>query len=195
MGSTSVMVGASQAKREMTMLRNILVYGVIGGVIVGIPTFTIPWQFANHIPDGMAMLIGYATMLIALTTVFLGIKHQRDAVQGGVIRFFPALGMGLAISVVAGIFYVLAWELVLAVTHMDFAGGYAKAMIAGSHAKGPALAKLVAEMEQFKRDYANPLYRMPETFTEIFPVGVLVSLISAVLLRNSRFLPARRTAS
>ena len=177
------------------MLRNILVYGVIGGVIVGIPTFTIPWQFQHHIPDGMAMLIGYATMLIALTTVFLGIKHQRDAVQGGVIKFLPALALGLGISIVAGIFYVLAWELVLAVTHMDFAGGYAKAMIAGAKAKGvagPALAKLVAEMEQFKRDYANPLHRMPVTFTEIFPVGVLVSLISAGLLRNSRFLPARR---
>jgi hypothetical protein len=178
------------------MLRNILVYGVIGGIIVGIPTFSIPWQFANHVPDGMAMLIGYASMLIALTTVFLGIKRQRDA-QGGVVRFLPALGMGLAISLVAGIFYVLAWELVLAVTHMDFAGGYAKAVIAQQKAKGvsgAALARTVAQMEDFKRSYANPLYRMPMTFTEILPVGVLVSLVSAGLLRNSRFLPARRVS-
>ncbi len=177
------------------MLRNILVYGVIGGIIVGIPTFTIPWQFANHIPDGMAMLIGYATMLIALTTVFLGIKHQRDAVQGGVIKFLPALAVGLGISVVAGIFYVLAWELVLVVNHMDFGGDYARMMIAHArarHASGPALARVVAEAAQFKRDYDNPFYRLPTTFSEIFPVGVLVSLISAGLLRNSRFLPARR---
>jgi hypothetical protein len=192
------MVGQSHIKREMTMLRNILVYGVIGGIIVGIPTFTIPWQFANHIPDSTAMLIGYASMLIALTTVFLGVKQQRDTVQGGVIRFLPALGMGLAISVVAGIFYVLAWELVLAVTHMDFAGDYAKLVIAQQKAKGvsgAALARTVAQMEEFKRSYASPFYRMPMTFTEIFPVGVLVSLVSAGLLRNSRFLPARRATS
>jgi hypothetical protein len=30
------------------------------------------------------------------------------------------------------------------------------------------------------------------TFAEIFPVGLLVSLASAGLLRNSHFLPARR---
>jgi hypothetical protein len=47
-------------------------------------------------------------------------------------------------------------------------------------------------MEAFKVQYANPMFRLPMTFAEIFPVGVLVSLVSAGLLRNSRFLPARR---
>ena len=43
----------------------------------------------------------------------------------------------------------------------------------------------------FAKNYANPLYRLPITFVEMFPVGVLISLVSAALLRNSRFLPAR----
>ncbi len=47
-------------------------------------------------------------------------------------------------------------------------------------------------METFKAQYANPLFRLPMTFIEIFPVGVLVSLISAAILRNPRVLPARR---
>lgn len=45
--------------------------------------------------------------------------------------------------------------------------------------------------EASKVQYANPLFRLPMVFAEIFPVGVLVSLISAALLRNRRFLPAR----
>ena len=68
-------------------------------------------------------------------------------------------------------------------------------MIAHAKAKGVSgakLAKLTAEMEQFRIQYANPLYRIFEGYTEILPVGVLVSLVSAALLRNSRFLPARR---
>ena len=54
-----------------------------------------------------------------------------------------------------------------------------------------ALAKLTADMEAFKTQYANPLFRLPMTFIEIFPVGVLVSLVSALVLRNPRALPAR----
>lgn len=47
-------------------------------------------------------------------------------------------------------------------------------------------------MQRFRTQYANPLFRMPMTFTEIFPVDVLVSRISAALLRKPGFLPARR---
>jgi hypothetical protein len=77
----------------------------------------------------------------------------------------------------------------------DFAGHYAASAIAQAKAGGAdaaALAKLTAQMDEFKVQYANPLFRLPMTFAEIFPVGVLVSLVSAAVLRNPRVLPARR---
>ena len=46
-------------------------------------------------------------------------------------------------------------------------------------------------MERFKAEYANPFYRLPMTFIEIFPVGARVSLLSAAVLRNPRFLALR----
>jgi hypothetical protein len=54
------------------------------------------------------------------------------------------------------------------------------------------LEKVIAETQQFARRYANPFFRMPITFLEMFPVGVIISLISAAVLRNSRVLPARQ---
>ena len=56
---------------------------------------------------------------------------------------------------------------------------------------GAAYAKMAAEMESMRQSYANPLMRMPMTFMEIFPVGLVVAIVSAALLRNARFLPAR----
>lgn len=177
------------------MLRTILKYGVIAGLVVGgfeLVTFT---AFSGMPPLKYGMVIGYTTMLIALSAVFVGIKRHRDVERGGVIGFWPAFGIGLGISFIAGIFYVAAWELVQSMTSMDFASAYSKAILASEQAKGASaetLAKMSAEMEAFKVQYADPMFRLPMTFVEIFPVGVLVSLVSAGLLRNSRFLPARR---
>lgn len=177
------------------MWRKILTYGLIAGLVVAIPMNVMMVTMKDHPPLAWGMVFGYVTMLVALSAVFVGIKRYRDAELGGVIRFWPALGLGLGISIVAGVIYSLAWELSLALTHMDFATAYANTLIAEKKAAGAsaeALAQLTAEMNTFKAEYANPLFRMPMTFAEIFPVGVLVSLVSAALLRNSRFLAVQR---
>ena len=178
------------------MLRKIMIYGAVAGLISSIPSLAMTVMSNGHPSLSYSMVIGYLTMLIALSAVFVAIKRHRDADLGGVIKFWPALGLGLGISAVAGVFYVAAWEASQAFTHADFASSYARTLIEEQQAKGAsaeALAKLTADMETFKANYANPLFRLPMTFVEIVPVGVLVSLVSAGLLRNSRFLPARRS--
>lgn len=178
------------------LLKKILTHGLLAGVIVGVPLFVITVLADKQAPPpSWGIVVGYLIMLIALSVVFVAVKRHRDNELGGVIRFWPAFGLGLGISVVAGIVYVLAWEAALAVTKWDFAGGYAELLIEQEKAKGvsaEALAKFSAEMQQFRADYAKPLYRLTITFSEIFPVGLLVSLVSAALLRNPRFWPARR---
>lgn len=178
------------------MLRIILIYGLVGAVIVGGPllwgmlTFDVD---SGEMPENGA-LVGYATILVALTGVFLGVKHYRDKVKGGVIKFLPALGVGLGISAVASLGWVIAWEISLAMTKFDFVTAYYGAMIEQAQADGATaekIAQMRTEQEGFAGMYSNPVIRMGITFVEMFPIGVVISLISAALLRNSRFLPAR----
>ena len=177
------------------MLRIILIYGVIGGFIVAVPMFvsmltTEPGEISEN-----AALVGYLSMLLAFTMVFVGIKHYRDNVLGGVIRFLPALGIGLGISAVASLFWVVGWEIILA-TGFDFGGAYTQSLVAAAEARGATAAEIEqikTETAEFMSMYANPLFRLPITFVEMFPIGVLISLVSAALLRNSRFLPRRET--
>lgn len=179
------------------MLNKILTYGTIAGLIVGAATFATGFLWEGQ-SSALGMAIGYATMLVALSAVFIAIKRHRDEAGGGVIRFWPAFGLGLGVSAVAGIFYVIGWEASLAVTDTDFIGAYAAQMIEQKRAAGASaaeLARYAAEMKAFAAQYRNPLYRMPITFSEIFPVGILVSLVSAALLRNPRFLPRQRGAA
>lgn len=176
------------------MLRTILNYGTIAGLMIGIPTFAIFVILRENHPGGAAgMAIGYSIMLFGLSMVFLAVKRRRDE-QGGVIRFWPAFGMGLAISLVASVFYILAWEAALAITQVDYIGAYIDAAIAEKRTQGASageIAQFSAEMAAFKAQYADPLFRVPMTLTEILPVGLLVSLVSAGLLCNARFLPNR----
>ncbi|RYE02947.1 MAG: DUF4199 domain-containing protein [Sphingomonadales bacterium] len=173
------------------MLRNILIHGLIGGLIAGGFLSAVVATFEGA-TGAYGMAIGYLIMLIGLTTIFIGIKRRRDLEQGGVIRFWPALGLGLGISLVAGVVYALCWDVVLAMIGIDaFVDKFAAAMLEGK--SGAELARATAEMESFRTSYHNPLFRLPMTFVEIFPVGLLVSLVSAALLRNPRFMPAPAT--
>lgn len=176
------------------MIRLIALYGIIAGLIVGVPMIVLMASLTGESAPENGVVYGYVTMIVALTTVFLGIKHYRDKVLGGTIKFGPALLVGLGISAVASVIYAFAWEISLAVSGFDFAQTYSQSMIEAARTRGASpdeLRKVTEQAESFVRMYANPLYRFPITFVEMFPVGVLISLISAALLRNSRLLPAR----
>lgn len=182
------------------MLSYILRYGIVAGLIVATPMV---WRMLAAKPDEAempvaGMLLGYLTMIVALTAVFLGVKAYRDKVLGGVIRFLPGLAVGAGISAVACLFYVIGWEISMAYSSFDFVTFYKTSMIEGARARGATGADLqqaIADAESFATMYRNPWIRMPITFIEMFPVGLLISLISAAILRNSRVLPARRMGS
>ncbi len=176
------------------MLRIALIYGAIAGTIV-IGAMTL-----GFILDGdekgaaSGQVFGYLIMLVALTLIFVGVKRHRDVNHGGVIKFLPAFLTGLSIAVVAGVFYVVGWELYLATTDHAFIEQYSTAVIEKKKAAGLSgveLEKVVADMDKMVENYGNPLFRIPITFSEIFPVGLLVSVVSAAILRNPKVLPLR----
>lgn len=176
------------------MLRTILMYGLIGGLIVAVPMFSLLVLDKDHHSESSSLFTGYALMILGLSMVFIGVKSYRDKVKGGVIKFLPAFLLGLGISVTAAVIYVIGWECVLAMTNYTFASDYAVSAIAAAEAKHLPPAELEAQRAywtSFVRDYANPFFRLPMTFIEIFPVGLIMSLITAALLRNPRFFPRR----
>lgn len=174
------------------MGRIIGTYGIIGGFIVAIGM----WLSITFVPIGgaMGMAAGYLAMLVALSVIFVGVKKYRDTEKAGVIRFWPAFGVGLGITCVAGLIYVAWWELYMYLTNYTFMDEFVRQTLESMRAAGKAeaeIAKFQSEMDVVKLQYADPLFRMPFTFIEIAPVGLLVSLVSAALLRKSSFVPAK----
>lgn len=172
------------------MFRIMLVYGAIAGVV----TITVMSLGIFLSGSSGSEAIGYLTMLVALSLIFVGIKRFRDRELGGVIKFFPAFGLGLGITAVAGVFHALGWELNLWLTDYAFMEDYKQTLIAGYEAKGitgEALAAKIEKVESMMASYKNPAFRMPLTFLEILPVGLVVALLSAALLKNPKVFPAK----
>jgi hypothetical protein len=160
-------------------MRYAIVYGLLSGTII-IVVIIAGTTLVPSSPIFSSVWFGYLVMFVAMTFIFVGMKRYRDLEKGGVIRFLPALGMGLAIALVAVIAYVLIWEIYLAVTHYAFIDKYFRGT-------DPEIVAL-------REAYSNPFYRAFETAKELAPVGLVMALFSAALIRNPKLLPAKRPA-
>lgn len=171
-----------------------LTHGVIAGLMIALVSFLgLNAQSGEEVPE-FSPLVGYLIMIVALSLIFVAVKRYRDNQLGGVIRFSTAFLLGLGITAVASVIYVAGWEVNLRLTDYAFAEDYSRSVIAAKRAEGvegDALEAEIAKMEEFQRQYRNPLFRLPVTFLEIFPVGLLIALIAAAVLRKSEVLPAR----
>ncbi len=175
------------------MSRIIFACGLLAGLIVVLPMFTL-LVISEPGSTGHSQVVGFSFMFLGFSMIFVGVKRFRDRVLGGVIRFLPAFLLGLGISAVATLVYIVSWEITLALTNYAFLDTYPAAAVEAARAKGKSaaeVAKMAADMEAMMTWYRNPLLRMPATSIEIFPVGLLVSLVAAGLLRNSRFWPMK----
>jgi hypothetical protein len=120
---------------------------------------------------------------------FFGIRSYRDNVAGGTIGFFRGVGVGLMITVVATLCYVATWEVIYYKFIPDFGEKYAAYAVEKTRKSGAPQAEVDAkakEMAAFNESYKNPLINVSYTFLEPLPVGLLLTLISAAVLRRKK---------
>ena len=172
------------------MTRNIIIYGVIAGIVVSV-IMLISMNYLSHCEGSIdfdtSMLIGYASMLIAFSMVFVGIRNYRDKYNGGVISFGKAFKIGILIVLIASTFYVVAWLIDYFFFIPDFMAKYSAHMLEELEASGASQAEIAAqkqEMEWFGKMYQNPFFNAAMTYMEILPVGLVVTLISSLILKR-----------
>jgi hypothetical protein len=175
------------------MTKIVLTFGLIAGAIAA----ALMWVLMRLVNGGTVNfdngeLFGYTTMIVALSMVFFGVKSYRDR-NGGQIAFWKGVQVGLLISLIAAVCYAASWELYYPSIGSEFIQKYTAHYIDKLRSDGTPAAeveKAQADMDSFGEMYKNPLVRFPITMLEILPVGVIVTLVSAALLRRREVLPA-----
>lgn len=171
------------------MKKNIIIYGLIAGLIVS-SIMLLSVNFISHHEDvdyNTSLFIGYASMLIAFSLVFVGIRNYRDKYNGGVISFGKAFTIGILIVLIASTIYVLAWLIDYYFFIPDFMEKYSAHMLDELKASGASQVKIdeqTKEMANFSEMYKNPFFNAMMTYAEILPVGLIVTLISSLILKR-----------
>ena len=170
------------------MKKTVLTFGLISGAISALLMLvTVP--FIDKIGFDRGVIVGYTGMVLSFLLVFFGIRSYRENVGDGYISFGRALSVGLLIMLISCLCYVVTWEIVYFNFLPDFGDKYANYMTEKARASGASaeqIATQLEEMKKFKAMYDNPLINAALTFLEPLPVGLIMTLISAFILRKRR---------
>ena len=168
------------------MKKTILTYGLISGIISSLMmAATVP--FMHNLNGHNGYLFGYTAIVLSFLLVFFGIRSYRDNVCNGQITFAKAFVIGISITLISCLFYVVTWEIIYFnfIPHfMDSYFANAVDRIKSSGASSDTIQAKLADLEKSKRLYSNPLYNAALTFLEPFPVGLVITLLSAAILRK-----------
>lgn len=164
------------------------IFGLIaGGLLGGMMVITMPMYMNQSLDFDHGEILGYSTMVLAFLLVFFGIRSYRDKAEGGTITFGRAFKVGILITLVACGVYVATWQVLYFGFMPDFPDVYAAHLIEKMRADGATAQQITEkqqEMAKFRDLYRNPLINAGVTFLEVFPVGLITTLVSAAILRR-----------
>ena len=172
------------------MKKTVLTFGLISGMVSSLMMFA-NVSFIDRIGFDRGVVVGYTVIVLSFLMVYFGIRSYRDEVAGGAISFGRGFTVGILITLISCVFYVLTWQIAYFNNLApDFMEKYAAYAVEKARADGATEAQIDAqarEMAAFKVKYDNNLlFNAAVTFVEPFPVGLLVTLISAGVLRTRK---------
>jgi hypothetical protein len=177
------------------MKKTVLTFGLISGLMISV-LMGGSLLIANKIGSVHSMILGYTMMVASFLLIYFGIRSYRDNTLGGKITFGRAFICGILIALITCVCYVAMWEVLYFNFMPHFMDSYFAAQIHQVQSAGldPATtAAKVADIQHSQQLYQNPFVNMAYTFMEPLPVGLLITLISAVILRRKA--PAEPTAA
>jgi Protein of unknown function (DUF4199) len=168
------------------MKKKVLTFGFISGAVAALLMFlTVPFIYRIGFDKGV--IVGYTGIVVSLLLVPFGIWSYREDDGQGSITFGKAFAVGILITVISCICYVVAWEIIYFNFLPDFAEKYTAYAVEKTRASGATQQAVEATLQQMKDMKAmldNPLINAALAFIEPFPIGLLITLISAAILRR-----------
>lgn len=164
------------------ILRNGIICGLVNALFLVVFGYVGTSKNLNH-----SQTFAFIGLVSSFVFLFIGVHQKRALAKTW--SFGSAFMGGMGIVFIACFFYVVTWQFLYYNYMPDFADKYAEKVIEQLKAKGltgDTLAKQIADMEQFKINYKDPMYNAGLTFSEIFPVGFLLNIIASLVFMKKK---------
>lgn len=178
------------------MVKRSFISGLIaGGSMVGIFLLTHMLFMKNFSPEmwTFAELLGYSSIIVALSAIFFGIKTYRDKILGGKISFGRAFTLGVGISAVASVIFGIYIYILYTVISPDLSGKLIEVYREKIKTSGQTQEIIAQQLVQFEaeaRMWNNPVLQSFIMLVTVLMIGILISLVCAAILRRKEILPA-----
>src|SRR4051812_39954672 len=179
------------------MKKTVLTFGLISGFIISV-LMGGSLLLADRIGAGHSMMLGYTIMVASFLLIYFGVRSYRDNTLAGQISFGRAFACGILITLITSACYVAMWEILYFNFMPHFMDSYFAAQVQKVQALGldaATTAARVAEIQHSQQLYQNPLVNIAYTIIEPLPVGLLITLISAAILRRKDSTPSNTAAN
>jgi hypothetical protein len=132
-------------------------------------------------------IIGYSSMILALTAIFFGVKGYRDKVLGGKISFGKAFLLGTGISAVASVIFGVYIYLLYTVISPGLSGKMIEVYREKIRTSGQAQEVITQQLAQFDTEavlWNNPYLQAFIMLVTVLLIGILISLVTAAILKK-----------
>jgi hypothetical protein len=168
------------------MRKIIITFGLISGAISSVMMIALV-TFGRTIGFDRGAIIGNTSIVLSFLMVFFGIRTYRDNIGNGQITFSKAFAVGLSITLISSIIYVVTWEVIyynFLPGFWDRYGAHLVEKLTASGASPAAVEAKLQEVRKYKELYKNPLFNAALTFIHPFPIGLVITVFSALVLRR-----------
>ena len=168
------------------MKKTIIRFGAYASVII-VGISVVFWLFSSDTPNySFGEIVGYASIILAMVFVFLGIRHYRDNEKSGSISFGEALKLGVLIALVPSLAFGIYNAVYTELLDPGFIDDYYQYTLDKMEADmAPADFEAAAQkMESEKEMFANPVLGSAVMFLTVFLIGFVFAIVSALILKK-----------
>lgn len=166
----------------------IYTYSTKAALIIVFSMIASTFLFVKMDNEPLSMTLGFAGMLVGFSAIFLALESYKKS-QEGILSFGDGLKIGAAIAVISALSYTVVWMIEFQFVFPDFMEKLSSSQIEqlkASNLEPTVLAEKIQKIKTMAEDYKNPFYRFGMTLMEILPIGLIITLLAAIILQKKR---------